>query len=392
MKVATTLLTVGVASALDNGLGRTPAMGYNSWYDLMCTSSMNETTIVEVAAKMKSLNLFSLGYEYVNLDDCWSRGRDSKGAIMSDSVTFPSGIKSLAGHVHTLGMKFGLYTDRGVKTCAGRPGSGGNEALDAQTFSDWGVDYVKEDSCNASGNHTVAFQEYGAMRDGLNKTGRPIYFSLCGWNNWYAPVGNTLGNSWRIDSDDNNWGLIMKNINSLARLAQYAGPGGWNDPCLLRSADHTGKRDISTLQTRMQFSIWSMAAAPLLISGSILHMNQTDLETYSNAKVIAIDQDVLGKAGIRIAGDDIPASPTNVWGRILSNGDFALMFFNVGSTSSDVTCDSACFGKLKVANIGGSTCHELWSTSVMTISKDESVSVTLPANGGHAMYRCTPSK
>jgi alpha-galactosidase len=183
--LAVTLLgAAGVrpADALDNGLALTPPMGYNSWYDLMCSPYMNETTLERTADAMVAKGLVALGYEYLNLDDCYVTSRDAQGALQPDPKTFSKGMKSLGDYAHSKNMKFGVYTDRGTKTCGGRPAAEGHEAKDAATYASWGVDYLKEDSCNAPGDHPTAFKQYGAMRDGLNATGRPIVFSLCGWN------------------------------------------------------------------------------------------------------------------------------------------------------------------------------------------------------------------
>jgi hypothetical protein len=149
---------------------------------------------------------------------------------------------------------------------------------------------LKEDSCHASGDHDAAFKQYGLMRDGLNATGRPIVFSLCGWNAWYAPVGKSLGNLWRTGPDDSNWNGVIKNIDILAPLSADAGPGGWNDPCLLLSQDWSGKMIMTELQIKAQFSMWAVVSAPLLISGSVINMTPETLATYSNKKVIAVNQ------------------------------------------------------------------------------------------------------
>ena len=191
-------------TALDNGVGILPAMGYNSWYDLQ--GSINESILKQTVDKMVSLNLPQLGYTYFNLDDDWAIGRDpTTGALIADPSRFTGGsLKSLADYVHSKGLKFGTYTDRGNLTCGGKPGALNHEIQDALTYADWGVDYLKEDSCDASSDHDTAFHEYSKMTAALNATGRPILFSLCGWNSWYAPKGQSLGNSWRIGPDDTN--------------------------------------------------------------------------------------------------------------------------------------------------------------------------------------------
>jgi alpha-galactosidase len=279
-----------VAFALDNGLGRTPAMGYNSWYDYGCSDALNETNIMATADAMVRNGLDKLGYVYVNLDDCWAQGRFSNGTVYPDSSKFPGGMKALANYIHSKGLKFGVYTDRGTETCGKRPGSQDFEEIDAQTYAKWGVDYVKEDSCYALGGHGPAFMQYSKMRDALNSTGRPIYFSLCGASPWYAPIGYSLGNSWRIGHDDYDWEGILENIDINAGLAVYAGPGGWNDADLLGGTTYTGNLRITEIQQRTQFSMWAVMSSPLLLSSNVRNMSAFTLETYSNKEVIAVNQ------------------------------------------------------------------------------------------------------
>lgn len=304
-------------------------------------------------------------------------------------------------------------TDRGDLTCGGRPAAQGHEAQDAKTYASWGVDYLKEDSCHASTDHSAAFTQYGKMRDGLNATGRPILFSLCGWNAWYAPVGKTIGNAWRTGPDDSNWGGVVKNIDILAPLAEYAGPGGWNDPCLLLSQDWSGKMIMTELQIKAQFSMWAVVSAPLLISGSVTHMTDETLATYSNKKVIAVSQDPMGKAGSRVAGGDMSAchgktaNCTNVWAKPLSTKAVSMVFINTGTAATKVCCDAAC---MKVAGLeamkntqaqaetdgAAAATHwrveDLWSDEVNQVEVAAGPLCTtgaLPAEGGVQMVSVT---
>eukprot|EP01059_Diplonema_ambulator_P015467 TRINITY_DN2660_c0_g1_i1.p1 TRINITY_DN2660_c0_g1~~TRINITY_DN2660_c0_g1_i1.p1 ORF type:complete len:406 (+),score=110.72 TRINITY_DN2660_c0_g1_i1:128-1219(+) len=359
-------------------------MGYNSWYDLECTGAMNETTLRMTADAMVAKGLVGVGFEYLNLDDCWAAGRDAQGVVYPEASRFPSGMKALADYAHNKSLKFGVYTDRGNNTCAGRPGSLDHEEIDALTYASWGVDYLKEDSCYASTDHQTAFDEYGKMRDSLAASGRPIYFSLCGWESWYAPVGASLGNSWRIGQDDVNWKGILVNINVMATVAQYSAPGGWNDPCLLLSIDATGAEVVTPLQSRAQFSMWAVMTAPLLISGSVLKMTPYTLQTYTNKDVIAVNQDPLGHGGIRVAGDDLPTSPTNVWGKTLTNNRVAMVFLNVGSVEATVTCPQSCLAQLNITSLSQKTVKDLWSGNTTNPTND-SLSFTLQPDGGHVM-------
>jgi alpha-galactosidase len=202
-------------------------MGYNSWYDFNC--NLNQEDLEGTVRALHSHGLIDLGYTYFNLDDCWAGGREPNGTIYAEPSSFPSrSLKPLADYAHSFGMKFGTYTCRGDKTCASRPGSLGHERIDAETYALWGVDYLKEDSCFTQGdNHSLAIEQYSLMRDSLNATGRPIFFSLCGWFPWYAEFSAALGNAWRIGLDDSNWLAVLSNIDTNANLAQHAGPGEW---------------------------------------------------------------------------------------------------------------------------------------------------------------------
>jgi len=193
-------------------------------------------------------------------------------------------------------------TDRGTETCGGRAGALGHEVADANFYARNGIDYLKEDSCYGTGDHQTAFGEYATMRDALNATGRPFFFSLCGWESWYSPVCHSLGNSCRIGNDDTNWAGVLGDIDSMAPLYPYAGPGGFNDPCLLLGRDHTGAVAVTDQQGRAQFSMWAVMAAPMLMSSNVRNLTDFQRETYLNAEVIAVGQDALGRQGQRLVG------------------------------------------------------------------------------------------
>lgn len=305
-------------------------------------------------------------HSYVNVDEGWLKGRDNAtGEIISDDVKFPSGMKALGDWIHSQEIPgsggkhllYGLYTSRGTVQCGTSAyhavGSQGFEKQDSQWFADAGADYAKIDSCGGSQNHTVAFGDYGRWRDGFNATGRSIAFSLCGWHDWYAPVGQSLGNSWRIAGDGQNWAALTNCINTDAPLARFAGPGGWNDPDLLQwtgEGSYGPGRDNwyqTELQSRSQFSMWSVLAAPLIMSADITSLSQYQLETWGNEEVIAVNQDPMGRQGIRAAGYDLAAtSGTNVWGRPLADGSWALVFVSNDPAAGDITCDGSCFAQM----------------------------------------------
>jgi alpha-galactosidase len=191
------------AQALTNGLALTPPMGWNDWNAYGC--NVSETLVKQTADKIVSSGLAAVGYQYVNIDDCWMQhSRDSSGNLQPDYGKFPGGISGTAAYVHSKGLKLGIYEDAGTATCAGYPGSLGHESQDARTFASWGVDYLKYDNCNNNGSTTQAqyISRYSAMRDALAATGRQIVFSLCEWG-LNAPWiwASSVGNLWRTTGD-----------------------------------------------------------------------------------------------------------------------------------------------------------------------------------------------
>jgi len=372
--------------ANNNGVGRTPAMGYNTWNDFRC--NINQADILSSADAMVSQGLNKLGYVYVNIDDCWAKSRASDGTIQADTAAFPNGMKYIADYAHSKGLKFGIYSDRGTQTCAGRPGSQGYEKKDADTYASWGVDYLKEDSCHASDDHNTAFQQYGSMRDALNATKREIYFSLCGWNSWYAPQGWTLGNSWRIAGDCNTWPNVLNAIDTNVPLTEYAHPGGWNDPDMLIGSDTAAAAHLTPTQSRTMFSLWSVMAAPLLIGSNIRKLNSWDLQTYSNEEVIAVDQDRAGRQGQRLAGGNLyqgsNKSTYNVWGKRLEDGSGVLLFLNNDNKADDITCPASCFTAMGFQSTDRLYVRDLWThtNSSSTVPATGYTAKAVPANGG----------
>ncbi|CAF1045853.1 unnamed protein product [Adineta ricciae] len=286
---------IGYCSALDNGLGRTPQMGWNSWNHFGC--DINEKLIQQTADTIVATGLAAAGYEFVNLDDCWQVSRDAQGFIQPDSKAFPSGIPALADYVHSKKLKFGLYSDAGFKTCGGRPASLGYEKKDANTYAHWQVDYLKYDNCNTDG--TIPEVRYPVMRDALNASGRPIFFSMCEWGVdkpalWAAKVGN----SWRTTGDiSDRWESMLGNIDINNEFADFAGPGGWNDPDMLE----VGNGGMTDAEYVTHFSLWAISKAPLLIGCDVTKMSAATLSTLTNPEVIAVNQDPLGVQGKKVA-------------------------------------------------------------------------------------------
>ncbi|HZR82184.1 MAG TPA: glycoside hydrolase family 27 protein [Candidatus Binatia bacterium] len=307
-------------------LAATPPMGWNSWNRFHC--DVSEELIRETAAAMVATGMRDAGYRYVVIDDCWQVARDSGGHIVADPVRFPHGMKALADHVHGLGLRFGLYTDAGNLTCQRRPGSRGFEAEDARQYAAWGVDYVKYDWCNTRGmDPHVA---YATMSSALRATGRGIVFSICEWgvsSPWTWARG--VGHLWRTTEDilpcwdctTEMGGLSWPAILDLqVGLAEYAGPGGWNDPDMLQ----VGNEGMTVPESRAHFSLWAILAAPLMAGNDLRDMPPETRAILTNRDVIAIDQDALGVQGrkMRDSGD------LEVWSKPLADGGVAVVLFN----------------------------------------------------------------
>ena len=314
--------------ALENGLAKTPPMGWNSWNKYGC-NGINEKVVRDIADAMSSNGMKDAGYQYVIIDDCWQTDRDAAGNIVADAAKFPSGIKALADYVHSKGLKFGIYTDAGTKTCAGRPGSLGHEYQDAKQYANWGVDYLKEDWCNTLHGQSSE-SSYTLMRNALAASGRPIVLSICEWGStkpwlWAGPVGNL----WRSTGDiqdcwdcTTTWGGngVIHIIDQINGLESYAGPGHWNDPDMLE----VGNGGMTMEEDRAHFSMWALISAPLLTGNDLAKMSAETREILLNKEVIAIDQDALGQQGRRI----LKNGDSEVWSKQLADGGRAVVLLN----------------------------------------------------------------
>jgi len=323
--------------ALDNGLAKTPPMGWNSWNKYAC-KDINEKVVRESADAMASNGMKDAGYQFVVIDDCWQTGRDAAGNIVADAERFPSGIKALADYIHSKGLKFGIYTDAGTLTCAGRPASLGHEYQDAKQYALWGVDYLKEDWC-----HTLPAQNseasYTLMRDAIAASGRPIVFSICEWGStkpwlWAGPIGNL----WRSTPDIQDcwsckkvWGGngVAEILDQMNGLETFAGPGHWNDPDMLE----VGNGGMTKEEYRTHFSMWAIFAAPLLAGNDISNMTADTKEILLNKEVIAIDQDALGQQGRRVK----KTNDLEVWSKQLSDGGRAVALVNRSATAAKIS-------------------------------------------------------
>jgi alpha-galactosidase len=359
-------------------LAATPPMGWNSWN--LFAEKVNDADVRAAADAMVSSGMKDAGYIYVNIDDTWQGERDAQGNIQANSK-FPD-MKALAGYVHSKGLKIGIYSGPGAQTCAKYAGSLGHETQDAKTYADWGFDYLKYDLCSfrqdmdreAPNDPAKATQmmkdAYEKMHKALLATGRPIVYSFCqyGWDAVWE-WGSSLGaNLWRTTGDINpTWDRMTLIGFSQAGLAEYAGPGHWNDPDMLE----VGNGKLTLDENRTHMSLWALLAAPLLAGNDLSKMKPETTQILTNREVIAIDQDPLGKQGDRISA----VGPVEIWAKPLKGGAKAIGLFNRDDTALPIT--------LKLSDVGftaGAKAHDIWQAK--DLGKLQSTyTATVPRHG-----------
>lgn len=335
--IAGLLFSVSAFSQKFDGMALTPPMGWNSWNKFAC--NVDENLIRGVADAMVSSGMKDAGYQYIVIDDCWHGTRDSLGFIHPDLQRFPSGIKALADYIHSKGLKFGIYSDAGWKTCGGRPGSRGYEFQDAQTYAKWGVDYLKYDWCNTEGLNQEG--SYLTMRNALYQAGRPLVLSICEWGDGKPWTwGKNIGHLWRTTGDITNcfdcvvdhgtwkqWG-VMQIIDKQDGLREFAGPDYWNDPDMMEVGN-----GLTFNEERAHFSMWCMLAAPLIAGNDLSNMSKETKSVLTNKEAIAIDQDSLGVQGFKYSTKD----SVETWFKPLAKGDWAICFLNRGTKPKTVS-------------------------------------------------------
>ncbi|MFC5862753.1 glycoside hydrolase family 27 protein [Acidicapsa dinghuensis] len=377
-------ICVGVpAMAQTAPLAATPPMGWNSWNHF--AEKVTDADVRVAADVMVSSGMRDAGYVYVNVDDTWEGQRDAQGRIHPNS-RFPD-MKALADYVHSKGLKFGIYSSPGPKTCAGFEGSYGHEEQDAQTYAEWGVDFLKYDLCGLRSvmrsqkpqpdwnkANAIMREAYLKMHEALVKTGRPIVYSICQYGSdsvweWGAEVG---GNLWRTTDDISDSFRSMALIGfSQAGLERYAGPGHWNDPDMLE----IGNGHMTSDEYRTQMSLWAILAAPLLAGNDLSKMDDTTKSILMNREVIAVDQDRLGTQGSRLA-------PLQVWIKPLADGSKAVALFNF------VTDDVPQPITLRFKDIGFSSsvhARDLWAHRDLGLLHDSYT--VIPPKGGVVLLR-----
>ncbi|WP_394761596.1 glycoside hydrolase family 27 protein [Phenylobacterium sp.] len=357
------------------GAAPTPPMGWNSWNHF--EAKIDDATVRAQADAMVSSGLASAGYRYINIDDTWEGTRGPDGAIRPNAK-FPD-MKALADYVHSKGLKLGIYSSPGAKTCANYEGSLGHEDQDAQTYAAWGIDYLKYDLCSlgpsmqAAGGlekaHAIELAAYQKMGHALKATGRPIVYSLCQYG-FYQPWrwGRSVGGvAWRTTGDiTDKFPRMIQIAQSQAGLSKFQTPGAWNDPDMLE----VGNGGMNAFEYRTHMSLWAILAAPLLAGNDLTRMSPETLAILGNKGVIAIDQDTMGKQGDRLKQE----GPLETWTRPLAGGAHAVGLFNLSDLPANMT-----FTASDVGAKGPVTLHDVWADK--SLGKLKTYSAVVPAHG-----------
>ena len=317
-------------------LASTPPLGWNSWNTF--GSRINEELIKETADAFLDTGLKEAGYEYIVIDDFWEADERRDGRLTWDPEKFPQGIPELANYLHSKGLKLGIYSCAGSFTCGRKPGSYGYEEEDAQTFAEWGVDFLKYDFCYVPPG-VKGPMLYSKMGQALRATGRPIVFSICEWSTnkpweWGASVG---GHMWRTTGDiDDSWESILDiGFRKQEGLAPYAGPGHWNDPDMLvvgmYGQGNVGReKGCSDAEYRSHFALWCLLSAPLMIGCDVRNLNTVTRELLTNHHLLAVNQDELGCQGYCLGETYENGEATSIYVKPLSDGSVAAGLFNLG--------------------------------------------------------------
>jgi alpha-galactosidase len=351
-----------------NGLAKTPPMGWNSWN--LFEGKIDDKTVRTMADAMVSSGMLKAGYIYVNIDDTWEGTRDAQGVLHTNSK-FPD-MKALADYVHSKGLKLGIYSGPGPRTCAGYPASYGHEEQDAKTFAGWGIDYLKYDWCSASSIYKNEQLQpiYQRMGDALQATGRPMVYSLCEYGmgdveKWGADVG---GNLWRTTDDiRDEWASMIFNVESQVKTAPYAGPGHWNDPDMLE----VGNGHMTDDEYRTHMSLWALVASPLLAGNDIRTMSPVTKSILLNKELIAIDQDALGKQASPVKSGNL-----ETWVKPLADGSVAVGVVNMGSAAAEATVSAKDLG----LNGPVKSARDLWSHKAVHFA-DGTYKASVPTHG-----------
>lgn len=396
-----TLLFLPAVLALDNGLAKTPPMGWLNWERYRCNTDcvkdpdncISADLFLTMAKHIAYDGYKDVGYQYVNIDDCWmERERDDKGKLVPNPDLFPGGVDGLAKQIHALGLKIGIYEDYGTHTCGGFPGTRGHISDDVNLFAEWGIDSLKLDGCYC--NVTEFPTGYPAVTKALNATGRPILFS-CSWPAYIGkkdtiPYGDIAENCnlWRNFADvQDSWDSVANIINwfgdNHGNLASFAKPGAWNDPDMLIIGDY----GLSEEQSKTQMAIWAIMAAPLYMSNDLRTIEPWQKEILTNQEVINVNQDAMGKQGTRVFQD--PRKKYEFWMRELADGSYAVVMYRK-DTSGLPRLYTATFKDLNIPD-GTYRVRDLFLHRDLGTVEGK-ISAVLPPSGASKMFKLSPLK
>ena len=321
-------------------LSKTPPMGWNSWNTF--GANISDALIRETADQLVITGLAASGYEYVVIDDIWAlRDRDQSGRMVADPEKFPHGMKALADYVHSKGLKFGMYSCAGIMTCASYPGSFDYEFIDAQTFAEWGVDFLKYDYCFKPAS-SFGPNLYKRMAMALRASGREILFSACNWGaeeseKWMRTSGAHM---WRSTGDiEDNWTSIIDILQLQNDKEAYGAPGCFNDMDMLvvgmYGKGNVGIGGCSDVEYKSHFSLWALLNSPLMIGADVRCLSEAALKILSNKDIIALNQDEEGRQPYQVTEWTNPKFK-KIYVRALKNGEYAVGMFNLGDHSLDI--------------------------------------------------------
>jgi alpha-galactosidase len=343
-------------------IAKTPPMGWNSWNTFGW--NINEKLIKETADVMVSEGLLAAGYEYLVIDDCWAeKKRDTNGRLVADAQKFPGGMKKLADYVHSKGLKFGMYSCAGTQTCAGYPSSFEHEFVDAKTFAEWGVDFLKYDYCYKPQNipgHIL----YKRMSMALKNSGREILFSACNWGadeseKWIRASGAHM---WRSTGDiQDNWESIKNLALSQRNKECFSGPYCYNDIDMLvvgmRGEGNVALGGCTDEEYKTHFSLWSLMDSPLMIGCDIRNMTPVTKEILTNSEIIAVNQDIEGRQAYTVSHWNNPSVSSYI--KPLSDGTYAIGFFNLSDNKCEISLQFWDMGLPTAAGYGFAL-RDLW--------------------------------
>jgi alpha-galactosidase len=340
-------------------ISKTPPMGWMSWFPFI--DKIDEKKIMDVADAIVASGLRDAGYKLLQLDDGWmAANRDAQGRQYADTTRFPHGMKYLADYVHARGLKIGIYSSNGMKTCAGYPGSYNHEEADAQTYAAWGIDYLKYDACGEKENHTDR-ELHTRMSKALQATGRPIMFEICIFSSGTTHLwGAEIADMWRTGGDIvkfiertpevtyKNW---YTNLNQVVGKENAAGNGHWNDPDNL-IVDYPRNNKQTYEEQKAQFSLWAVVSSPLILGNDVRSMSVATKDILMNKEIIAVDQDAATKPGSRVLTDD----KKEIWVKQLNDGSKAVVLFNKQDAETTLTLNFKDIGAAEKVKI-----RDLWA-------------------------------